>query len=113
MLLRRRKQKDNGSIDATVRLLSSRVCLYSLSLPPPIAVKPGHPSSSNRDYAEYPHLYRGGVKHDADHGAERLGGEVLLELSANDTRVAWRTISDALFPNYTVRSCKKTYREAW
>jgi hypothetical protein len=64
------------------------------------AVKPGHPSSSNRDYAEYPHLYRGGVKHDADHGAERLGGEVLLELSANDTRVAWRTISDALFPNY-------------
>jgi hypothetical protein len=51
-------------------------------------------------YAEYPHLYRGGVKHDADHGAERLGGEVLLELSANDTRVAWRTISDALFPNY-------------
>lgn len=34
------------------------------------------------------HLYRAGVEHDADHGAERLGREVVLELCADDTRVA-------------------------
>ena len=35
-----------------------------------------------------PHLYRGGVKHDADGGTERTGREVVAELSADDTRVA-------------------------
>jgi hypothetical protein len=34
-------------------------------------------------------LYRRGVKHDADGGAERLGGERVAELGADDARVAW------------------------
>jgi hypothetical protein len=39
---------------------------------------------------QYPHLYRGGVEHDADHGTEGLGGEVVLELCADDAGVAVR-----------------------
>lgn len=46
---------------------------------------------------QYPHLYRGGVEHDADHGTEGLGGEVVLELCADDAGVAcrWCLVSDA------------------
>ena len=39
---------------------------------------------------QYPHLYRGGVKHDADHGTEGLGGKVVLELCADNAGVACR-----------------------
>lgn len=34
------------------------------------------------------HLYRAGVEHDADHGAQALRGQVVLELCADDTGVA-------------------------
>ena len=45
---------------------------------------------------QYPHLYRGGVEHDADHGTEGLGGEVVLELCADNAGVACGDLSAML-----------------
>ena len=45
---------------------------------------------------QYPHLYRRGVKHDADHGTEGLGGEVVLELCADNAGVACGELSAML-----------------
>jgi hypothetical protein len=100
MLLRRRKQneRDTGvtrmphNRDALATGLASSMISFFLCSLRHLAVKPGRPSSefARVEACSYPHLYRGGVEHDADHGTERLGGEVVLELCADDAGVACR-----------------------
>lgn len=48
------------------------------------------PSKRVRNLYSGIELYRRGVEHDANRGAERLGGERGGELGADDTRVAVR-----------------------
>jgi hypothetical protein len=104
MLLRRRKQnEDTGGNPRchTTEVLSRRICQLDVSLsvaPPSFVVKPGRPSSefARVEAVQYPHLYRGGVEHDADHGTEGLGGEVVLELCADNAGVACGDLSAML-----------------
>ena len=99
MLLRRRKQNEetlggkpvmSHNRDALAKDLPARCFPFRCS-----SVVRGQTRTSivrirESRGVQYPHLYRGGVEHDADHGTEGLGGEVVLELCADNAGVACR-----------------------